>query len=79
MKTVGNADQDYIQPQEEAEESLEESGAEGDDDLRALLSTKIIPEKQRALMKQLIFERQEQSSSSKQKKAAKKLQSQRDS
>ena len=72
-------DQDYIQPQEEEEESLEESGAEGDDDLKALLSNKSIPEKQRALMKQLIFERREQSSRSKQKKAAKKLQSERDS
>ena len=79
MKTVGDAEQDYIQPQEEAEESFEESGAEGDDDLKALLSNKIIPEKQRAQMKQLIFERQEQLSRSKQKKAAKKLHSQRDS
>ena len=77
IKTVGDADQDYIQPQEEAEESLEESGT--DDDLKALLSNKIIPEKQRAQMKQLIFERQEQFSRSKQKKAATKLQSQRDS
>ena len=79
MKTVGDANQDYIKPQEEAEESLKESGAEGDDDLKALLSNKIIPDKQRALMKQLIFERQEQLSCSKQIKAATKLQSQRDS
>ena len=40
-----DADQDYIQPQEEEEESLEESGAEGGDDFKALLSNKSIPEK----------------------------------